>query len=88
MFIFNCKFQVHADRIQSDLDELVKGLNERCKKYGLRAKPTTLTELPFGKFLSLALFCLFPLPNKEGSVILHFFFFLLCGKSICTIIGY
>ncbi|XP_050262762.1 uncharacterized protein LOC126707215 [Quercus robur] len=40
--------QVHADRIQSDLDELVKGLNERCKKYGLRAKPTTLTELPFG----------------------------------------
>ncbi|KAK9989211.1 hypothetical protein SO802_029450 [Lithocarpus litseifolius] len=41
--------QVHADRIQSDLDELVKGLNERCKKYGLRAKPTTLTELPFGE---------------------------------------
>ncbi|KAK7848624.1 eh domain-containing protein 2 [Quercus suber] len=40
--------QVHADHIQSDLDELVKGLNERCKKYGLRAKPTTLTELPFG----------------------------------------
>jgi epidermal growth factor receptor substrate 15 len=40
--------QVRADRIQSDLDELVKGLNERCKKYGLRAKPTTLTELPFG----------------------------------------
>ncbi|XP_027329528.1 epidermal growth factor receptor substrate 15-like 1 isoform X2 [Abrus precatorius] len=40
--------QAHADRIQSDLDELVKSLNERCKKYGLRAKPTTLLELPFG----------------------------------------
>ncbi|XP_028768099.1 actin cytoskeleton-regulatory complex protein PAN1 isoform X2 [Neltuma alba] len=40
--------QVHADHIQSDLDELVKSLNERCKKYGLRGKPTTLVELPFG----------------------------------------
>lgn len=40
--------QVRADRINSDFDELVKSLNERCKKYGLRAKPTTLVELPFG----------------------------------------
>ncbi|KAF7810725.1 epidermal growth factor receptor substrate 15-like 1 isoform X1 [Senna tora] len=40
--------QAHADHIQSDLDELVKSLNERCKKYGLRGKPTTLVELPFG----------------------------------------
>lgn len=40
--------QVRADRIQTDLDELVKAVNERCKKYGLRAKPITLTELPFG----------------------------------------
>ncbi|XP_042483501.1 uncharacterized protein LOC122063875, partial [Macadamia integrifolia] len=40
--------QVRADRIQSDLEELVKGLNERCKKYGLRVKPTALVELPFG----------------------------------------
>ncbi|XP_057548788.1 uncharacterized protein LOC130827149 isoform X2 [Amaranthus tricolor] len=40
--------QVHADRIQSSLEELVKSLSERCKKYGLRAKPTTLVELPFG----------------------------------------
>ncbi|KAK9286711.1 hypothetical protein L1049_015114 [Liquidambar formosana] len=40
--------QVRADRIQSDLDELVKSLNERCKKYGLRVRPTTLAELPFG----------------------------------------
>ncbi|WVZ19241.1 hypothetical protein V8G54_006563 [Vigna mungo] len=37
-----------VDRIQTDLDEVVKSLNERCKKYGLRAKPTTLLELPFG----------------------------------------
>ncbi|XP_050363615.1 uncharacterized protein LOC126782417 [Argentina anserina] len=40
--------QDRVDHIQSDLDELVKTLNDRCKKYGLRAKPTTLTELPFG----------------------------------------
>ncbi|OIW16468.1 hypothetical protein TanjilG_19184 [Lupinus angustifolius] len=40
--------QAHVDHIQSNLDELVKSLNERCKKYGLRAKPTTLVELPFG----------------------------------------
>ncbi|KAJ6840453.1 epidermal growth factor receptor substrate 15-like [Iris pallida] len=37
-----------ADQIQSELDELVKTLNERCKQYGLRAKPTSLVELPFG----------------------------------------
>ncbi|CAN6544824.1 unnamed protein product [Malus baccata var. baccata] len=40
--------QDRVDRIQLDLDGLVKTLNERCKKYGLRGKPTTLTELPFG----------------------------------------
>ncbi|XP_022968928.1 epidermal growth factor receptor substrate 15-like 1 [Cucurbita maxima] len=40
--------QARADRIQSDIEELVKVLNERCKSYGLRAKPITLTELPFG----------------------------------------
>ncbi|KAF5207708.1 Calcium-binding ef hand family protein [Thalictrum thalictroides] len=40
--------QVRADRIQSDLEELVKALNERCKKYGLKMKPTVLVELPFG----------------------------------------
>ena len=34
-FIFNCKFQVRPYGIQSNLDELVKGLNEHCKKYGL-----------------------------------------------------
>nr|XP_028958080.1 uncharacterized protein LOC103414477 [Malus domestica] len=33
--------------MQLDLDGLVKTLNEHCKKYGLRRKPTTLTELPF-----------------------------------------
>ncbi|KAK9666927.1 hypothetical protein RND81_14G221400 [Saponaria officinalis] len=40
--------QVRADRIQSNLEELVRSLSERCKKYGLRSKPTTLVELPFG----------------------------------------
>ena len=42
--------QVTADRIQSELEELVKSLNEHCKSYGLRTKPTTLVELPFGTF--------------------------------------
>ncbi|KAL8125426.1 uncharacterized protein LOC141720441 [Apium graveolens] len=42
------KIQVRADRIQLDLEEQVKTLNERCKTYGLRAKPTSLVELPFG----------------------------------------
>ncbi|XP_078448431.1 uncharacterized protein LOC144716999 [Wolffia australiana] len=40
--------QVRAERIQADIDELIKSLNLRCKKYGLHVKPTTLIELPFG----------------------------------------
>ncbi|XP_016457705.2 uncharacterized protein LOC107781505 [Nicotiana tabacum] len=40
--------QDRANQIQADLEGLVKALNERCKTYGLRAKPTTLLELPFG----------------------------------------
>ncbi|KAK6127563.1 hypothetical protein DH2020_038681 [Rehmannia glutinosa] len=40
--------QDRANQIQSDLEELVKALNERCKTYGLRGKPTSLVELPFG----------------------------------------
>ncbi|KAL1540699.1 epidermal growth factor receptor substrate 15-like isoform X1 [Salvia divinorum] len=40
--------QDRANQVQSDLEELVKTLNERCKTYGLRAKPTSLLELPFG----------------------------------------
>ncbi|KZV41749.1 epidermal growth factor receptor substrate 15-like 1 [Dorcoceras hygrometricum] len=40
--------QERANQIQSDLEELVKALNERCKTYGLRGKPTSLVELPFG----------------------------------------
>uniref|UniRef100_A0A0D9WUD1 Uncharacterized protein n=1 Tax=Leersia perrieri TaxID=77586 RepID=A0A0D9WUD1_9ORYZ len=42
------KLQERANQIQTDLEELVKSLNEQCKRYGLRAKPTTLVELPFG----------------------------------------
>ncbi|XP_010539673.1 PREDICTED: epidermal growth factor receptor substrate 15-like 1 [Tarenaya hassleriana] len=37
-----------TEHIQSGLEELVKTLNERCKQYGLRGKPTSLVELPFG----------------------------------------
>ncbi|OMO55687.1 hypothetical protein CCACVL1_27087 [Corchorus capsularis] len=40
--------QDRANQIQSGLEELVKSVNERCKQYGLRAKPTSLVELPFG----------------------------------------
>ncbi|KAL0396134.1 UNVERIFIED_CONTAM: EH domain-containing protein 2 [Sesamum calycinum] len=40
--------QDRVNQIQSDIEELVKSLNERCKTYGLRGKPTTLVELPFG----------------------------------------
>ncbi|XP_042380222.1 actin cytoskeleton-regulatory complex protein PAN1-like [Zingiber officinale] len=40
--------QARADHIQKDLKELIIVLNERSKQYGLRAKPTTLMELPFG----------------------------------------
>ncbi|PWA48410.1 EF-hand domain pair [Artemisia annua] len=40
--------QVRVDQIQADLEEQVKALNERCKMYGLRGKPTLLVELPFG----------------------------------------
>ncbi|XP_022741931.1 uncharacterized calcium-binding protein C800.10c isoform X2 [Durio zibethinus] len=41
-------FQDRANHIQSGLEELMKSVNERCKQYGLRAKPTSLVELPFG----------------------------------------
>ncbi|XVF62316.1 hypothetical protein PTKIN_Ptkin08bG0207400 [Pterospermum kingtungense] len=40
--------QDRANQIQSGLEELIKSANERCKQYGLRAKPTSLVELPFG----------------------------------------
>ncbi|OMP07282.1 calcium-binding EF hand family protein [Corchorus olitorius] len=40
--------QDRANQIQSGLEELVKSVNERCKQYGLRAKPSSLVELPFG----------------------------------------
>ncbi|EOX90642.1 Calcium-binding EF hand family protein, putative isoform 2 [Theobroma cacao] len=40
--------QDRVNHIQSGLEELVKSVNERCKQYGLRCKPTSLVELPFG----------------------------------------
>ncbi|CAN6481585.1 unnamed protein product [Victoria cruziana] len=40
--------QTRADKIQSDLEELIKSLKERCKRYGLRVKPTIVMELPSG----------------------------------------
>ncbi|KAL6011966.1 hypothetical protein ACLOJK_002433 [Asimina triloba] len=40
--------QVRADRIQSDLEELGKALNDRCKRHGLNVKSTTMIEIPFG----------------------------------------
>ncbi|XVE94394.1 hypothetical protein REPUB_Repub02eG0004900 [Reevesia pubescens] len=40
--------QVRADRIQSDLEELIKALTERCKKHGYDVKSTAVIELPIG----------------------------------------
>ncbi|KAD7479145.1 hypothetical protein R6Q59_008047 [Mikania micrantha] len=40
--------QAQVDRIQADLEDQIKALNERSKMYGLRGKPTLLVELPFG----------------------------------------
>nr|GLL37143.1 epidermal growth factor receptor substrate 15 isoform X1 [Ipomoea trifida] len=40
--------QVRADRIQSDLEELLKALTERCKKHSVTIKSTALIELPHG----------------------------------------
>ncbi|KAG2319642.1 hypothetical protein Bca4012_054115 [Brassica carinata] len=40
--------QVRADRIQSDLEELMKALTERCKKHGLEVKSKALVDLPAG----------------------------------------
>ncbi|KAL5778380.1 hypothetical protein ACOSP7_011306 [Xanthoceras sorbifolium] len=40
--------QVRADRIQSDLEELLKALMERCKKHRVDVKSTALIQLPVG----------------------------------------
>ncbi|XP_050378989.1 actin cytoskeleton-regulatory complex protein PAN1 isoform X2 [Argentina anserina] len=40
--------QVRADRIQYDLEELIKALTERCKKHGLEMKSAAIIELPTG----------------------------------------
>ncbi|XP_019186703.1 PREDICTED: epidermal growth factor receptor substrate 15-like 1 isoform X2 [Ipomoea nil] len=42
------KREVRADRIQSDLEELLKALTERCKKHSVTVKSTALIELPHG----------------------------------------
>ncbi|KAH7373007.1 hypothetical protein KP509_17G032800 [Ceratopteris richardii] len=44
----NAFLQVRADRLQNDLDELKKALNVKCKQHGLRIKPISLLEIPFG----------------------------------------
>ncbi|XP_061372845.1 uncharacterized protein LOC133315266 [Gastrolobium bilobum] len=40
--------QVRADRIQSDLEELFRGLAERCKKHGIDVKSIAMVQLPVG----------------------------------------
>ncbi|KAL3830522.1 hypothetical protein ACJIZ3_019324 [Penstemon smallii] len=40
--------QVRADRIQSDLEELLKALTDRCKKHALEMKSSAIIELPPG----------------------------------------
>ncbi|GKV44398.1 hypothetical protein SLE2022_174280 [Rubroshorea leprosula] len=40
--------QVRSDRIQSDLEELMKALSLRCKKHGYELKSCAVIELPIG----------------------------------------
>ncbi|KAG6434872.1 hypothetical protein SASPL_106516 [Salvia splendens] len=40
--------QVRADRIQSDLEELLKALAERCKKHSIEVNSAAIIELPQG----------------------------------------
>ncbi|KAK1362218.1 Epidermal growth factor receptor substrate [Heracleum sosnowskyi] len=40
--------QVRADRLQSDLEELLKALAERCKRHGVQIKSAAVIELPKG----------------------------------------
>lgn len=47
-WMFSCGVQVRADRIQSDLEELLKALTERCKKHGVHVKSAAIIELPRG----------------------------------------
>ena len=49
--------QVRADRIQLDLEELMKGLTERCKKQGIDIKSTAVIEFPIGNFTTRYVFC-------------------------------
>lgn len=58
-FIHELVVQTRADHIQKDLEELIKVLNERSREYGLRAKPTTLMELPFGTLIYIYNFIFF-----------------------------
>ncbi|PIN05263.1 Synaptic vesicle protein EHS-1 [Handroanthus impetiginosus] len=46
--------QVRADRIQSDLEELLKALTDRCKKHAIETKSSALIELPPGNHVTLA----------------------------------
>lgn len=62
--------QVRADRIQSDIEELIKALTERCKKHGFDVKSAAIIELPVGISLTLA---------RD----LYFYFFYLDSLRMC-----
>ncbi|XP_073011612.1 uncharacterized protein [Typha latifolia] len=57
------------NQIQSNLEELVKSPNEQCKHYGLRAKPTSLIELPFGTLDFTLFHKLFPWFKKKAMIV-------------------
>ncbi|KAJ7957986.1 Calcium-binding ef-hand-containing protein [Quillaja saponaria] len=40
--------QVRADRVQTDLEELMRAVTERCKKNGVDVKSSAIVELPIG----------------------------------------
>ncbi|KAG6768226.1 hypothetical protein POTOM_027123 [Populus tomentosa] len=60
--------QEHAENIQSSLEERVKTVNEHCKLYGLRSKPISLVELPFGISMIPAIFYPF---QRSCCIFLH-----------------
>lgn len=47
---------MRADGIQSDLEELLKALAERCKKHSVEVKSSALIELPPGNPVIFASF--------------------------------
>ena len=71
--------QVRADRIQFDLEELMKGLTERCKKHGIDIKSTAVIELPIGNFTTRLFFVRLLVSFNNIKLAIFFFTFIFYG---------